>query len=122
MNPPDDDTVTLFHPVGPGEHRLVEQSGFRAFPPPPAQQPIFYAVLTEEFALKIVREWIIPDLGSGSITRFKVRRAFLSRYPVENAGGPGLEEYAIPAKDLAEFNQNIVGLIEVIRQFRSAGP
>jgi len=121
VNPSDDDTITLFRPVGPGEHRAIEQSGFRAFPEPPAKQPIFYPVLTEEFALKIVREWIIPDLGAGFITRFKVRHTFLSRYPVENAGGPGLEEYAIPIRDLAEFNQNIVGPIEVIRHFRSGG-
>jgi len=121
VNPSDDDTTTLFRPVGPGELRLIEQSGFRAFPPPPAKQPIFYPVLTEAFALKIVHEWLIPDLGAGYITRFKVRRAFLARYKIENAGGPGLEEYWIPAADLAEFNQNIVGPIEVIRQFRSAG-
>ena len=121
MNPTDDDdTTTLFRPVGADELRLVEQSGFRAFPPR-AEQPIFYPVLTEEFALKIVREWLIPDLGAGYITRFKVQRAFLSRYQIQNAGGPALQEYWIPAKDLAEFNQNIVGPIEVIRQFRSAG-
>jgi hypothetical protein len=121
LNPSDDDTTTLFRPVGAEELRLVEQSGFRAFPPRSAQQPTFYPVLTEEFALKIVHEWLIPDLGAGYITRFKVRRAFLSRYKTENAGGPGLEEYWIPAEDLAEFNQNIVGLIEVIRHLRSAG-
>ena len=121
MNPSDDDTATLFRPVGPDELRFIELAEFRAFPPRSAQQPIFYPVLTEEFATKIVHEWLIPDLGAGYITRFKVRRAFLSRYQIENAGEPGLDEYWIPAADLAEFNQNIVGLIEVIRHFRSAG-
>ena len=121
MNASDDDTTTLFRPVGAEELRLVEQSGFRTFPPRSAQQPIFYPVLTEEFALKIVHEWLIPDMGAGYITRFKVRRTFLSRYQVQNAGGAALQEYWIPAEDLAEFNQNIVGPIEVIRHFRSGG-
>ena len=121
MNLSDDDTSVLFRPVGPDEFRLIEQSGLRAFPPRTAQQPIFYPVLTEEFALKIVHEWIIPALGAAYVTRFKVRRAFLSRYQIQNAGGNDLQEYWIPAEDLAEFNQNIVGPIEVIRHFHSAG-
>jgi hypothetical protein len=120
LNPSDDDTSVLFRPVGPDEFRLVELSGFRAFPPR-AEQKIFYPVLTEEFAVKIAHEWIIRATGAAYITRFKVRRAFLSRYPVQNAGGKDLQEYWIPAEDLAEFNQNIVGPIEVIRHFRSAG-
>jgi hypothetical protein len=119
VNQPDD-TITLFCSVGPGEYRLIEQSGFRAFPPRTGQ-PIFYPVLTEAFALKIAHEWILPELKVAYLTRFKVRRAFLARYPVDNAGGKDLDEYWIPAADLPEFNQNIVGLIEIIRQFHSAG-
>ena len=120
MSQPDDDTATLFRAIGPEELRLVEQLGFRAFPPR-AEQKIFYPVLTEEFAVKIAHEWIVRAAGAAYVTRFKVRRAFLSRYPVENAGGAALQEYWIPAEDLAEFNQNIIGPIEVIRHFRSAG-
>ena len=121
MSEPDEDTVTLFRPVGPDEFGLIEQSGFRAFPSRSSQQPIFYPVLTEAFALKIAHEWIIPEAGAAYVMRFKVRRAFLARYPIENAGGKDLEEYWIPAADLPEFNRNIVGLIEMIRHFRSAG-
>ena len=115
------ETVTLWRPVGPEELALIRDSGMRAFPPRLPEQPIFYPVLTEEFAVKIAQEWLVPDSGAGYVTRFKVRRAFLSRYPVENAGGKDLQEYWIPAVDLVEFNQNIVGPIEVIRHFRSAG-
>ena len=82
---------------------------------------MFYPVLTEAFALKIAHEWILPAARAAYVTRFKVKHAFLSRYPVENAGGKDLDEYWIPAADLPEFNRNIVGLIEVIRHFRSAG-
>jgi hypothetical protein len=121
VNQPDDDTDTLFRPIGPQELELVEKSGFREFPPRLPEQPIFYPVLTEEYALKIARDWNIPASGAGYVTRFKVRRAFLSRYQVQAAGGKDHLEYWIPAADLPEFNRNIVGLIEVIRHFGSAG-
>ena len=35
-----------------------------------------------------------------------------------HVGGRTHEEYWIPAEDLEEFNQNIVGKIEVIAEFR----
>jgi hypothetical protein len=47
-----------------------------------------------------------------------VKREFLARYDVQNAGGERFQEYWIPAEDLALFNDNIVGEIEVIAEFR----
>ena len=46
-----------------------------------------------------------------------MRRAFLNRYEVQNAGGSQHQEYWIPAEDLPQLNENIVGLIEVIAEF-----
>jgi hypothetical protein len=112
------DTVTLFRPVGPEELALIEQSNFRAFPPRLPEQPIFYPVLTEDYAAKIARDWNVPASGSGYVTRFKISRAFPSRYQLQQAGGEQHQEYWIPASDLPAFNQNIVGQIEVIREFR----
>jgi hypothetical protein len=109
--------VTLFRPVGPEELRLIEQSGFRAFPPRLPEQPIFYPVLSEEYAAKIARDWNVPASGAGYVTRFRVRRTFLCRYQIQNAGGERFQEYWIPAEDLAEFNRNIVGTIEVMQKF-----
>jgi hypothetical protein len=74
-------------------------------------------VLSEEYAAKIAREWNVEASGAGYVTRFAVRRAFLSRYQIQNAGGERFQEYWIPAKDLAEFNRNIVGSIEVVQKF-----
>jgi hypothetical protein len=109
--------VTLFRPVGPEELSLIEQTGFRAFPPRLPEQPIFYPVLTEEYAAKIARDWNVQASGAGYVTRFRVRRAFLSRYQIQNAGGERFQEYWIPAADLAEFNRNIVSTIEVVQRF-----
>lgn len=111
------DTVTLWRPVGPQELALIEESGMREFPPRLPEQPIFYPVTSEDYAVKIARDWNAPESGSGFVTRFEVRRAFLSNYRVEDAGGRAHQEYWIPAEDLPAFNSAIAGVIEVTRRF-----
>lgn len=114
-----DSTITLYRPVGPEELELIRQSDFRAFPPRLPEQPIFYPVVTEAYAVKIARDWNVPASGAGFVTRFKVRQSYLSQYEVKEAGGSEHLEYWIPAEDLPSFNTNIVGAIEVIAEFRS---
>ncbi len=110
-------TVTLYRPVGPKELALIEESGWREFPPRLPEQPIFYPVLNEEYATQIARDWNVPASGAGFVTRFHVDAGFLSRYPTQTVGGAVHKELWIPAEDLAELNRNIVGLIEVIAEF-----
>lgn len=110
-------TVTLWRPVGPAELDLIRQSGMRAFPPRLPEQPIFYPVLTEAYAIKIARDWNVPASGKGYVTRFEVLKAFLDRYPVQEAGGRAHLEYWVPAEDLAAFNGAIVGEIKVTAEF-----
>ena len=111
------ETVTLWRPVGPAELDLIRQSGMRTFPPRLPEQPIFYPVTTEEYAVKIARDWNVRDSGSGFVTRFKVCRDFLNQYPVQEAGGSAHREYWIPAEEMGAFNQAIVGEIEIVREF-----
>lgn len=112
------ETVTLWRPVGPAELDLIRASGMRAFPPRLPDQPIFYPVTTEDYAVKIARDWNVRDSGAGFVTRFAVRRDFLDSYPVQDAGGRAHREYWIPAEALDAFNAAIVGEIEVTREFR----
>jgi hypothetical protein len=114
-----DDTLTLYRPVGPEELALIRESGFRRFPPRLPQQPIFYPVLSEAYAIKIARDWNVKASGAGYVTRFAVSRSFLDRYQIQAAGGSTHLEYWIPAEDLPEFNENIVGPIEIISEFFS---
>jgi len=116
----EDETITLYRPVGPEELDLIRQSGFRSFPPRLPEQPIFYPVLTEAYAIKIARDWNVNASGAGYVTRFSVRRSFLARYPVRNVGGSEHQEFWIPAEELPNFNENIVGAIEIIAEFRTA--
>jgi hypothetical protein len=114
---PGDLTITLWRPVGPGELKLIRASGMRRFPPRLPEQPIFYPVLSEEYAVKIARDWNVPAGGSGYVTRFEVEQSFIERYDVQEAGGRSHREYWIPADDLDAFNTAIVGLIEVVASF-----
>ena len=81
-------------------------------------QPIFYPVLNEDYATRIARDWNVKASGVGYVTRFEVEKVFLDRYEVQQAGGQTILEYWIPAEDLDEFNRHIVGLIEVVAEFR----
>jgi hypothetical protein len=112
-----DDTITLYRPVGPDELALIRDSGFRRFPPRLPQQPIFYPVLSEAYATKIAHDWNVKASGAGYVTRFAVLRSFLDRYQVHTAGGSKHLEYWIPAAELPEFNENIVGAIEIVSEF-----
>jgi hypothetical protein len=107
----------LFRPVGPKELALIEASGFREFPPRLPDQPIFYPVLNEDYAIQIARDWNVPASGAGFVTRFHVRAAFLAKYPPQIVGGRKHEELWIPAEELAEMNRNIVGPIEITARF-----
>jgi hypothetical protein len=110
--------------VGQKELDLIREAGHRSFPPRLPFQPIFYPVLFEEYATQIAREWNTKDAASGYVgyvTRFRVRSDFLSKYPVQRVGNRKHQEYWIPAEDLDEFNRNIVGVIEVIAEFRNVG-
>jgi len=113
-----DETVLLYRPVGPKELELVRQTGFLRFPPRLPEQPIFYPVLNLEYAEQIARDWNVRASGYGAVTAFQVRRAFLDRYDVHQVGSRIHQEYWIPAEDLQKFNDNIVGLIEVVSEFR----
>jgi hypothetical protein len=112
------ETVTLFRPVGPEELDLIKACGFTAFPARLPDQPIFYPVTNQAYAAQIARDWNVKASGAGFVTRFAVRAKYMSRFQVQTVGGAMHTEYWIPAEELAEFNANIVGNIEVIEEFR----
>ena len=112
-----EETVTLYRPTGPEELKLVRESDFSAWPPRLPDQPIFYPVTNEDYAIQIARDWNVKASGSGFVTRFKVRKEFMEQFPVETVGGKQHTEWWVPAERLEELNENIVGKIEVIREF-----
>jgi hypothetical protein len=98
---------------------LIRSGQFREFPPRLPEQPIFYPVLTEEYATQIARDWNTRDERSGFtgyVLRFQVRTEFLSKYDVHVVGRSSHREYWIPPNHLARLNENIQGEIEVVSE------
>ena len=113
-----EDTVVLYRPIGPKELELVSASGYKYWPPRLSEQPIFYPVTNEDYAREITIKWNVPQSGVGYVTRFLVKKSFMERYQVHKVGGGTHTEWWIPAEDLDELNENIVGLIEVIGEYK----
>ena len=114
-----ENTVMLYRPTGPKELALVEASGYTRWPPRLPEQPIFYPVTNEAYAIQIARDWNVKASGIGYVTRFRVSRSFMDRYSVQQVGGAEHTEWWIPAEELAELNSHIIGLIEVTHTFVS---
>jgi hypothetical protein len=110
-------TIVLYRPVGAEELALIEASGFRAFPPRLPEQPIFYPVTNEAYAIQIARDWNTKNGNVGYVTSFEVFVEHLAQYERKIVGGRLHEEYWIPAEELDAFNAAIVREIEIIHTF-----
>ena len=111
------ETTLLYRPTGPTELALVESTGFKRCPPRLPEQPIFYPVTNEEYATEITRKWNVPESGVGYVTKFSVKTSFMDRYEIKTVGAQHHTEWWIPAEDLEEMNDNIVGEIEIIAKY-----
>ncbi len=78
--------------------------------------------MNEEYATQIARDWNVKASGSGYVTKFAVDAGHLAKFPIQRVGSTIHEELWVPAEELAEFNRNIVGEIEVIAEFNSEQP
>ncbi len=112
----DTDTVTLYRPTGANELGLVADTDYRRWPPRLPEQPIFYPVTNERYATEIA-QWNRSATGAGYVTRFEVRRTFMDRHEVHTVGAGHHTEWWIPAEELEELNDHIVGKIEVIGEY-----
>ncbi|WP_143883056.1 ADP-ribosylation/crystallin J1 [Chryseobacterium binzhouense] len=113
-------TTTLYRPVGEKEMLLIIESNYRKFPPRLNWQPIFYPVLNEEYASEIAEKWNTRDEAGnylGFVTKFEVSEEVVSKYPSQNVGARNHNELWIPSEELEEFNQAIIGRIEVPKVF-----
>lgn len=111
------DVVILYRPVGPAELELIAAANWKRFPPRLPEQPIFYPVENEEYARQIARDWNVKSDGEGHVLRFHVDAGFLERYPSQQVGSRLHLERWVPAEQLEEFNDHIVGEIELIASY-----
>ncbi len=117
--------MVLFRPVGLKELELIASLNWKGYPPRLAWQPIFYPVLTIEYARSILTNWNSQEADAGYcgfITHFEIDDNFVSRYPVQQlGGGPNFRELWVPAEELPLFNQHIQGTIRVIETLYGSG-
>ena len=117
--------MKLFRPVGLRELELIAAAGWRAYPPRLAWQPVFYPVVTREYARAIVTQWNSREAEAGHcgfVTEFDIDDAFVARYPVQQlGGGPTFRELWVPAEDLPAFNAHLAGTIRVVESVYGPG-
>ncbi len=87
-------------------------NGWRRWPPRLDWQPIFYPVLNQEYATELACGFQVPAFGASHVTRFEVDSSYLAQFDVQRVGSNTSLEYWIPAEELDEFNDHIVGSIE----------
>lgn len=116
--------MILYRPIGAKELELIKQSGFIKFPPRLSWQPIFYPVLDYDYACSIAENWNTNDDENGNVgyvTKFEVKDEFVKLYKVQSVGATNHNELWVPAEELEEFNNNIIGKIEIIKTFYGKG-
>jgi hypothetical protein len=114
----EEETVIMFRPAGPGEIELVAASGYKRWPPRLPEQPIFYPVTNEEYAKEIAMKWNVKDNRIGYVAKFRVRKSFIDKYEIHKVGGAHHTEWWIPDHDLEALNDNIIGVIEIIGEYK----
>ena len=111
---------TLYRPIGEKELILITENDFKKFPPRLSWQPIFYPVLNEQYAIEIASKWNTKDeFGNylGFVTAFEITEEEFSKHKIQNVGGKHHNELWVPAENLNEFNDAIIGRIRIINVF-----
>jgi hypothetical protein len=113
----DEELVTIYRPVGVRELDLIAASGYRRWPPRLPDQPIFYPVTNLEYAREITVKWNVPASGAGYVMKCSVKKSFMDRYSIHQVGGENHTEWWIPAGDLEQLNDHIVGSIQLLEEY-----
>ncbi|AFY94109.1 hypothetical protein [Chamaesiphon minutus] len=117
--------MRLYRPIGYRELELIANSQFLAFPPRLPSQPIFYPVLNLDYAIQIAKDWNTTDPNSGYagfVTQFDVDDTYVFQFEVQIVGSSQVhKELWIPAEDLVEFNQHILGEIKIVAAYYGDG-
>ena len=111
--------LLLYRPVSQPELDLIAAASWLAFPALDFESPIFYPVLDEDAAAQLAQNWPAPSSGAGYVLRCAVDADYAAQFPLRRPGYQEPEELRVPADELAEFNRNILGQIEVVAVFRA---
>ncbi|WP_242919687.1 hypothetical protein [Pontibacter liquoris] len=110
----------LYRPVGLKELELILNSDSKRFPPRLSWQPIFYPVLNFDYAAQICYQWNVVDDNSGFsgfVTEFSLDESYLEKFEEQVVGGDMHRELWVPSEELEEFNDRIIGGIQITAAF-----
>lgn len=111
--------MILYRPVGTKELELIEKSNYCKFPPRLPEQPIFYPVLNERYAMEIASGWNVKynEDHKGYVLKFEIDDTYCKQFEIHQVGCEYHKELWIPAERLEEFNAHIRGKIFVIAKY-----
>lgn len=107
----------LYRPVGLSEAVKILESKASAFPPRLPEQPIFYPVLTRDYAEQITQQWNVPSASAGYagfVTEFHLEAKYASKFKAQVVGPSTARELWVSAEELDTFNRHLVGTICLI--------
>lgn len=109
-------TITCYRPAGQRELDLIANSEYQRWPCRQPNQPIFDPVVTnEEYALELT-QWHSDTAGIGYLTKFDMSLDYISRQKFKSVDDKVHSEWWVGPQELEEFNNNIIGKIEVIEE------
>jgi tetratricopeptide (TPR) repeat protein len=107
--------MILYRPVGLRELELIYDSGMKAFPARLPEQPIFYPVLSLEYARQVASDWnVSTGQFAGYVTQFKMEDQYIGQFEEHSVGSSQHQELWIPADEVETFNRHIMGHIKVL--------
>ena len=111
--------MILYRPVGTKEWELIQKSGNLKYPSRLSEQPIFYPVLNEQYAIEIASGWNVKynDDHKGYVTKFEIDDEYYNQFEVHTVGASYHQELWVPAEDLETFKQHIIGKIQLTHEF-----
>ena len=111
--------MILYRPVGTKELQLIAESNYCKFPPRLPEQPIFYPVLTEQYAVEIASRWNVTNNldHKGYVTKLEIYDDNSRQFEFHQVGDNHNQELWIPSERLEEFNRHIIGKICVAAEF-----
>jgi hypothetical protein len=110
--------MILYRPMDMEELRLVYDTGMSAFPPRKPEQPIFYPVLSLQYANEIASKWNVQSgSASGYVARFTLDDAYAAHFEPQRVGGSHHIELWVPSEELSRFNKYIVPTITIISAY-----
>lgn len=115
---------TLYRPVGLGEMVEIAEAESTRFPPRRPEQPIFYPVLTREYAEQIAERWNAPAAESGHVgfvTAFDLDTHYAAQFTAHVVGSAEHRELWVPADQLEDLNHHLVGPITLVSAYYGTG-